>query len=440
MSEIVLDKFIPRSYQLPVFHAFDDDKFRKMILIWPRRAGKDLTVFQIMIREAILEVGVYFYIFPTYAMAKKAIWDSITIEGIGFLEYIPAPLIMSKNSQEMKLKLINGSLIQFVGSDKFDRLRGTNPKGCIFSEYAIQDPRAWETIRPILVANQGWVIFISTPAGRNHFWDMYQVAKESPYWFTSHLTLDDTKHISEDGMKQEREEMSEDMVQQEYYTSFDVGIMGAYYAKILSQMKLDGQISHVPWDQSYKVHTAWDLGINDPTVIIFFQEVGKAIHIIDYYEAAGHAIDHFVRLVLSKPYTYGKHFPPHDIMAREQQTGLTRRERYYQLGIVFSDPCPIDVDDGIDLVKVKLSKMWIDKVKCAYLVKCLENYRQEWDGRRKIYRPKPLHDYSSHAADAMRYLCAALPKTKDGMSAEDVDRAHRESLYGEDTTLPKFFS
>jgi len=177
-----------------------------------------------MIPELFTHVGTYYYIFPTYSQAKKAIWDAITIDGLQMLDYIPPETIVSKNSQELKIKLINGSYLQFVGSDNYDSLRGTNPRGVIFSEYAEQYPQAWnEVIRPILAANKGWAVFLSTPKGRNHFYDLYKMAQESPYWFTYRLTLDDTKHIDDVEMDQIRKEMSEDMIEQEFYVSFDVG-------------------------------------------------------------------------------------------------------------------------------------------------------------------------------------------------------------------------
>lgn len=204
-------------------------------------------------------------------------------------------------------------------------------------------------------------------------------------------------------------------------------------------MRLNGQIGQVPYEPGSPVHTAWDLGVNDPTVIIFFQILGKSIHIIDYYENHSRAISHFVNYVLSKDYIYGKHFPPHDIMAREQGTGLTRREMYKQLGISFSDIYKVDILDGIEWTKAKLPTMWIDEIKCKDLIKHLSSYAQEWDATRGRYKEIPKHDTHSHGADAMRYLCVALKRaTFVGTSPEELDRRYREALYPEG--LPGVFS
>ena len=213
-TKIYLNRFKPRPWQMPIFDAIENKGYKKVIAIWPRRSGKDLTAFNIAIRQAIRKPCVIYYIFPTYSQGKKIIWDSITNEGIKILDYIPNELITSKNSQEMKISFINGSLLQIVGSTDYDRLVGTNPQGCIFSEYALQDPRAYQFIRPILTANDGWAIFCSTPRGRNSLWELYQIAKNSPDWFVSKLTLDDTNHIPLIEIERERADgiMSEDLI------------------------------------------------------------------------------------------------------------------------------------------------------------------------------------------------------------------------------------
>ena len=126
-ERLILNKFSPRSYQLPLFDAIENKGYKRVLAILPRRAGKDICAWNLMIRAALKKIAVYYYIFPTYAQAKKVIWNSITNQGESFLDYIPASLVKSKNSQEMKILLANGSIIQLVGSDNVDSLVGTNP-------------------------------------------------------------------------------------------------------------------------------------------------------------------------------------------------------------------------------------------------------------------------------------------------------------------------
>lgn len=844
---IKLNKFLPREYQLPIIDALENKGYKRILAIMPRRAGKDIVAFNLAIRQALKKTCVIYYIFPTYSQAKKVIWDSITNDGERILDYIPSELIKSKNSQEMKITLINGSIIQLVGSDNYDSLVGTNAYGMIFSEYALQDPRAYQYLRPILAANNGWALFIScvspdtlvlsedglcriknisssreeysdlnkkmyglggfhnaeqfyyggkqktlkivlesgfslectpvhpiwngkewirsgnlkvgdlipiqygqdvwgpgldisdfnykrtknsnkfpinidsddffyllgliqadgnydnnkvcitnkkdpeiiewlmsykfktrldgihheyssrefcalleylgfnhgarnktfpemlfsctksemrsfiqgifdgdgcssshpskrgyikftstckefindlqvillnfgiassirmedkaptkkvrvwsriynieitgyfahifyrdigfrlerkqknwihvpaplseesgniypidvsrlegyalpknivtnpermtrrmikslndkrphtylqellsekyfyspikeitpsesevfdfvipethsffsngylshnTPRGKNHLWELFQIAKELPdTWFVYKLTVEDTNHISLFEIEKERHEglMSEDLIQQEYYTSFEMGVEGSYYAKYIDQMRSSNRIGDVPWEPGIKVHTAWDIGVRDNTSIIFFQVAGQTIRIIDCYENSKEGLEHYAKVIQSKPYIYGKHIAPHDIKVKEFGSGITRLEKAKQLGIEFTVSNDVNIADGIEAVRSTLPKVWMDQNKCVPLIKALENYRQEYDAKKKIYKSQPLHDFSSHFADSMRYLCVSLPKTRDGMTPEELKRIRARALYGEDANMPAVF-
>lgn len=441
MDLIRLDQFKPRPYQLPIFDALENKGYKRVVAILPRRAGKDVCGFNLMVRAALKTVGVYYYIFPTYSQGRKIIWDSLTNDGRRFLDYIPEQLVKQKNSQEMKIRFVNESLIQLVGSDNYDSLMGTNPRGVIFSEYALQDPRVYQFIRPILTANNGWALFLSTPRGKNHLWELYQIALHSPDWFAYKLTVQDTNHIPLYEIERERAEgiMSEDLIQQEYYTSFELGVEGAYYAKYLDRMQLKGQIGIVPWEPSFKVYTSWDLGVRDSTTIIFFQVIGQTVRLIDCYENSKEGLEHYIKIVNQKPYAYGKHIAPHDIKVREFTSGMTRIEKARHLGINFTVASDVSIEDGIEAVRSSFAKIWIDEKGCAPLLKALGNYRQEFDFKRKVYKATPLHDWSSHFADCMRYLCISLPKTRDGLSAEDLDKRYQRAMYGENSTMPSVF-
>jgi phage terminase large subunit len=438
---VKLEGFKPRPYQLPIFDAIENKKYKRVLAILPRRAGKDVCGFNLVIRAALSLAGVYYYIFPTYSQAKKVIWDSMTNDGRRFLDFIPDALVESRNSQEMKIRLVNGSLIQLVGSDNYDSLMGTNPRGVVFSEYALQDPRAYQFIRPILTANNGWALFLSTPRGKNHLWELYNIATQSKDWFAYKLTVEDTNHIPLFEIEREKSEgiMSDDLIQQEYYTSFTMGVEGAYYAKYLDRMRLSGQIGIVPWEPSFKVNTAWDLGMRDSTTIIFFQVVGQTIRVIDCYENSKEGLEHYIKVIMNKPYQYGKHIAPHDIKVKEFTSGVARIEKARQLGVVFTVAPNISIEDGIEAVRSNTAKLWVDEKQCAPLLKALGNYRQEFDIKKKVYKPQPLHDWSSHFADAMRYLCISLSKTRDGLSAEQLEQRYREAMGGPQANMPAVF-
>ena len=187
-------KFESRPYQIDVMKAFFVDGYRRFINIWHRRAGKDRTWFNILIGAALKKQGLYIHAFPTLSQARRAIWEGMMPDGTKFLDHIPPSLISGTiNNSEMKISLINGSIIRLAGTDYYNSWVGTNPLGVVFSEYSVQNPLAWDLIRPILTENDGWAAFIYTPRSRNHAYDLYNRNKNNDKWFVSYLTIEDTK-------------------------------------------------------------------------------------------------------------------------------------------------------------------------------------------------------------------------------------------------------
>ena len=176
-----LDQFHPRSYQIPLVKAFESGKYKRFLVVWPRRAGKEICAINLVVRAAFKRIGTYYIVYPNFSSGRRILWDAIDIQGRKILNhYIPDEVVASRNEQQMRIKLINGSQIQILGSDDVDRsLVGTNAVGIIYSEYALQDPRAWSLAIPILRASDGWALFISTPRGKNHFFDLYNMATVS---------------------------------------------------------------------------------------------------------------------------------------------------------------------------------------------------------------------------------------------------------------------
>jgi hypothetical protein len=220
MIEINLPhKFEPREYQLPLMEAIDNG-YKRLIYVAHRRAGKDKTIWNITIKEAFKRVGTYYYILPTYSQAKKVIWDSIDKDGFKMMNHLPDKLIRNKNETEMQIELVNGSIIQLVGSDNVDRIVGTNPIGVVFSEYSICKPEVWNFLRPILAENGGWAIFNFTPRGMNHAYTLLQMAKESPDWWVGIYPVSVTKALTPQALSLERKEMPRATYEQEYECKF----------------------------------------------------------------------------------------------------------------------------------------------------------------------------------------------------------------------------
>lgn len=383
-----------------------------------------------MIKEACKRVGSYYYFFPHFSQGRKILWDGADKEGLRFLDHIPPELIKgNKNSSEMKLRLQNDSLIQIIGTNNIDSIVGTNPVGCVFTEYSLQDPQAWALMRPILRENGGWAVFNFTPRGQNHAKELLDMASTNSEWYSQLLTVDDTGVISPEDIEKERAEgMSEDMIQQEYYCSFTLGVEGSYYAKYLQEAKDEGRIGNVPWERQKRVYTAWDIGYGDSTAIVFYQICGQEIHVIDYYENHGFALSHYAKVLSDKPYIYANHYAPHDIDSHQFSTGLSAREVGVGLGIQFTPlrTLKISIESGIEAVRGIMPRVWIDETKCARLIKCLENYRKEFDESLQFYRPRPIHDWSSHGADSARYMAIAIKIHVDSAKAGLTEREATE--------------
>lgn len=396
---VVIDlPYKPRDYQ----QAFESAMFlgkKRALLVWHRRAGKDLACFNFLINEALKKVGVYHYVLPTHTQARKVIWDGITNDGKKYVDFIPSPIIHNKNNTEMKIWLKNGSLIQLLGSNNADSIAGTNPIGVVLSEYSLQDPTAMDLIYgPILAANHGWLVINGTARGKNHQYTLHRMAERNPNWFVSVLTIEDTDIISQERVEEERAEgKSEEIIQQEYYCSYQRGVEGAFYGRLMEKVYKDDRVTNVPYDPSVPVDTFWDLGYGDSTVVVFAQRVGKEIHIIDHYENHGEGLEHYVRHVKDKEYLYGVHYGPHDVDAGNLGIGMSIKSLALSLGLKFRTVPRARIEAGIEAVRSILPRCWFDKKNCTFLIQALENYSANYNATMGCYSNTPRHDRFSHS-------------------------------------------
>lgn len=403
----------PRLYQVPLWKAFDEG-YKRIIQLWHRRSGKDLTDLNLVAREMWENIGNYYYTFPTYSQGKKALWEGRGKDGVRYLDHFPKELLDGKpNDTEMKIKYKNGSLFQVIGVEDADKIVGTNPRGIVFSEYSLQNPKAWEYMRPILAENKGWAIFNYTPRGKNHGYKLYETAKGNPKWWISKLTVDDTKVLTKEDIEEERMSgMTEDMIQQEFYCSFISAIQGSIYWQEVDTAEKNNQFIDVPYDPRLLVYTVWDLGKNDTNCIGFYQNNGMTIRKIDYLSGNRKGLPDWIKLVKEKPYNFGKHFAPHDIAVSDYSlTGnQSRLEVARDLGIEFEIVPNLSIQDGIDAGRRFFKKLYIDKTKCADFLEAIPQYSREYDENNKIFKNNPLHDWTSHYADEHRY--ASLVETQ----------------------------
>ena len=407
--------FYPRHYQVPVMSYFDNGG-KRAVLVFHRRAGKDTTMLNQTAKLAHQRIGTYWHLLPSFRQGRKVIWDSINKEGNRIIDQVFPPATRSSiNNTEMKIHLKCGSVIQIVGSDNYDSLVGSNPIHVTFSEWSLSKPSAWDFVRPILLENDGTAAFIYTPRGKNHGWELYQMAKSNPEWFCQLSTIEDTQALPLSMVAEERASgMSEELIQQEYYCNFSSMSTGSFYGEDLDRMRVALPQSLITTFQfSHKeVHTHWDIGFTDSTAIWFwvFRPDG-GVDIIDCYEAHGLTVNHYVELLMSKPYQYAGHFLPHDANDSRFKfaTGLTIKEQIRAcLDPVHITP-KLTREDGIQAVRVLLGQRTrIHAENCKDGLMALENYRRKYDEDTRTYAKEPLHDWSSHYADAFRYLAVGV--------------------------------
>jgi hypothetical protein len=432
-------RFTPRSYQVPVWEAYDRG-IRRFMVVAHRRSGKDKNLLNFTIARAMERKGYYLHLMPFATQVRKSIWDGLGRDGMRFLDHFPPELISDKgvNQTEMSIELKNGSVWQCGGADRYDSFRSTNPVGIVLSEYATSDPRAWKTLAPILRENGGWMAAITTPNGRNHAYKMYSMAQARPAsWFTQLLTIADTRRDApgEDGLPiVTHDEYLEEIAQgadkefcdQEYYCSFQGSTVGSYYGALLDRYKEN--VREVPFDPSLPVYTAWDIGLDDESCIFFVQlphGPEGPIHVIDFERDRQKGITEYVSLVKSKPYSYGLHCFPHDaamMISALEDLGMR--------------PCislskTESVTNDIAHVRALIPRMFWNRSKAMDGHAALMNYHKEFNVQTGTYVDHPKHDWSSHAADAMRMLAVALvaghlddPESADRARYKTADNAN----------------
>lgn len=383
---------------------------KRAAIVWPRRAGKDTTCENWTAYDAMQNIGVYWHMAPTLNQVRKIVWNNINSQGRKILEQVfPDEIVLKRHEQDMRTELINGSIHQCVGSDNFDTLVGPNPRGVVFSEWSLANPKAWDYIRPILAENGGWAIFAYTPRGSNHGKTIYDMAYRNPDWFCELLTVEETNHIPMSAIQDERDAgMTEEMIQQEFYCSFQGVIDGSYYGKYIQEARADERITAVPYDSSHPVYTSWDIGIGDSTAIWFFQMVGFEFRFIDYYESRGKKFSHYATELDRKGYHYGGHIMPHDAGHLQLATGLSIATQFEQLGhrnikVLQRERNVVD-ELGVQEVRNVLPMSVFDENKCARGIDCLENYHAKYDEKLKRFSKTPVHDWASHGADSFKYF------------------------------------
>ena len=397
MTEVVLEAtYRPRDQFKPLHKR----KARWGIAVAHRRAGKTVACVNELIRRACAcdkPNPRFAYIAPQLNQAKDIAWSYLRQDSA----FIPGVKI---NESELWVELPGGARIRIYGADNPDRLRGIYLDGAVLDEFGDMDPTVWtQVIRPALSDRKGWAIFIGTPKGKNTFHKLWVAAEDDDDWFRLSLRASETGLLDQKELADARKMMSDDEYAQEYECSFEAAVRGAYYGRELNDAEEAGRITSVPYDPRLEVHTAWDLGVADSTVIWFVQIVGRETRWIDVLKGEGVGLDWYAKELKERPYNYGTHYLPHDVEVRELGTGKSRYEVLGGLGIRNVKVVPaMPVEDGIQALRMLIPTSWFDREKCKEGLEALRMYRREWDDKRQEFKRAPLHDWTSHYADAAR--------------------------------------
>lgn len=394
------------------FWEFHNRKERWACVVAHRRAGKTVACVNDLIKGALSCTKPnprFAYIAPLHVQAKDVAWGYVK----EFSAAIPG---VETNESELRVDYPNGGRVRLYGADNFDRMRGIYLDGVVLDEYADMDPRVWpEVIRPALSDRRGWATFIGTPKGRNAFFETFEAAKERDDWHALLLKASETFIVPDEELADARSMMTPEQYEQEYECSFDAAILGAYYGREIAEAERQGRICELPPDLALPVHTSWDLGKGvDSTSIFFWQIAPNGIRVFDFYENQGYDLDHYAAELKVRAsdggYKFGTHYLPHDVRAIILGMKRTRLEQLMELLKGHGKLSVVthhEVADGINAARMTLKRTWFDADKCKFALEALRQYRTEYDEKAKVFKKTPKHDWSSHCADAFRYLAMA---------------------------------
>lgn len=402
------------------FQPLHRRKKRWGIAVCHVRAGKTVACINDLVDAAIRcdkPNPRFAYMAPFFSQAKDVAW-------VYLKQYTQAIPGVTVNESELRVDMPGGRRVRLYGADNYARLSGIYLDGVVLDEFGDMDPRAWkEVIRARLSDRAGWALFIGTPKGVNHFADLWEAAQNDDDWFKLKIRASESGILPQHELDSARKSMSEEDYQAQFECSFEASVVGSYWGREMLAADRGGRITKVPYQPEMSVDTWWDLGVADATAIWFTQNVGREIHIIDYYENSGEGLPHYAKILQDRGYVYGTHNAPHDIAVRELGTGKSRMETAAALGIKFVTVPNIGLADGIDAVRPFIGRCWFDRAATESGRSALVSYRKTWDEKRKTFSSAPYHDWSSHASSAFRYL-AVGHKTEVARrrSAEDRTR------------------
>jgi phage terminase large subunit len=403
----VRSPYAPRE-QFASFHA-RSKRFAAMVA--HRRAGKTVACVNDLIAKATYAKRPrprYAYIGPLRNQAKQIAWD--------YLKHYSKGLTSKVSESELYVEFKhNEARVSVYGADNPDAFRGLYFDGVILDEYGQMNPMIYtQILLPTIADRRGWIVFIGTPEGKNHFYQQYVHALADPEnWFSYLLRASESGILSREELEIQRREMADDdKFEREFECSFEAMVQGEYYSKLLAGLEREHRVtSLVEYDPGHTVEVASDLGYTDSSAYWFWQNRPDGIALIDYEEHHSEPLEFYFDLLKGKGYDYEKIWLPHDARAKSLQTGRSTVEQYLHAGFPVDIVPSISVQHGIDAARKMLPLCWFNP-RCAPGIEALRAYRRKWDPMRKILSEMPFHDWCL-AADTRVLTPAGWRKVRD---------------------------
>ena len=367
-----------------------------------RRSGKSFHAIMDMVRRAntFKREGPpcrYALVGPTRDQIKSIGWNYLK----AFSEQIPDVVF---NEQDLMVTFPqNKATIRLYSGDSYERLRGGFFDGVIMDEVSDIDPQAWySVIRPTLLDYKGWCIFTGTPKGRGFLWRMWQQSLNDPEWFSLMLRADESGIIDAKELASIQAGTPDHLFRQEMLCDFSVGKMGAIYSRLLEDARNQRRVSNdILWHREVPVFTSWDIGAPLNQRVWVWQMVGDRVVMLESLfgsHECGTPAEWVARLQ-AKQYNYASHFVPHD--AATANGGLFQGALLTAgLQNVVAVPRQNSVWNGINLALEAFPRVYFNEEGCRDGIDALDQYHSKSETDGITIRDIPVHDHSSHAADA----------------------------------------
>jgi len=243
---------------------------RFRILVAGRRFGKTYLATVELCRAAWAARRLVWYVAPTYKQAKRIAWNPLKHMTRPYWASIP-------NETDLRIELTSGGTICLRGADNYDSLRGDGLDFLILDEYASIAREAWtEVLRPALADKQGRAVFIGTPRGYDHFYDLYQEAQGKESWKTFQFTTEQGGNVSKAELESATQELDERTYRQEFQASFENVASGLVY----HAFDRSGNVTEAEYDRRLPLFWSLDFNVH-PMCSVIGQRDGEKVFVID---------------------------------------------------------------------------------------------------------------------------------------------------------------